>query len=77
MQVLDSLAVMGLAVGDQDTLGQQPGEDGVQLNGPLAGPKFPDLDSCRTSTPPCAAGWTYYTDEWSVYHDVIPPPSMW
>jgi hypothetical protein len=39
-QVLDYLPVMGLAVGDQDTLGQQPGEDGVQLDGPLAGPKL-------------------------------------
>jgi len=29
-QVLDYLPVMGLAVGDQDTLGQQPGKDGVQ-----------------------------------------------
>ena len=39
-QVLDGLEVMGFAVRDQDTLGQQAGEDGMQLNGPLADPKL-------------------------------------
>jgi hypothetical protein len=40
VQVLDSPAVMGLAVGDQDALGQHPGQNGVEFNGPLAGPEF-------------------------------------
>ena len=31
---------MGLAVGDQDALGQQPGEHGVELDGPFAGPEL-------------------------------------
>jgi hypothetical protein len=39
-QILDGLAVMGLIIGDQDALGQQPGENGVQLDSPLAGPKL-------------------------------------
>lgn len=39
-QVLDGLKIMGLAVGDQDALGLQPYEHGVQFDGPLAGPKL-------------------------------------
>lgn len=40
VQVLDSPAVMSLAVGDEDALGQHPGQDGVEFDGPLAGPKL-------------------------------------
>jgi hypothetical protein len=36
VQVLDSAAVMGLAIGDRDALRQHLGEDGVVLDGPLA-----------------------------------------
>jgi hypothetical protein len=36
-QALDGLEVVGLAVGDQAALAQQPREDGMQSNGPLAG----------------------------------------
>ena len=32
--------IMGLAVGDQDALGQQPGEHGMELDGPLAAAEF-------------------------------------
>jgi hypothetical protein len=39
-QVLDGLEVVSLAIGDQDAPGPQPGEDGVQLDGPFAGPKL-------------------------------------
>ena len=37
VQVLNGPAIMGLAVSDQDALGQQPGEDGVELDGPFCG----------------------------------------
>ena len=40
VQVLDSPTVMGFTVGDEDALGQQPGENGVELDGPLAGPEL-------------------------------------
>lgn len=40
VQVLDSPAVMGLAVGDEDALGQHPGQNGVEFDGPLASPEF-------------------------------------
>jgi hypothetical protein len=36
---LNVLEVMGLAVGNQDTLGQQSGEHGVQFDGAFADPK--------------------------------------
>ena len=35
VQVLNGPAVMGLAVGDQDTLGQHLGQHGMELDGPL------------------------------------------
>ena len=35
VHVLDSPAVTGLAVGDEDALGQHLGEDGVELDGPF------------------------------------------
>ena len=31
---------MGFTVGDEDALGQQPGENGVELDGPFAGPEL-------------------------------------
>jgi len=37
VQVLDGPAVMGLAVGDQDTPGQVPGEDRLEFDGPFPG----------------------------------------
>ena len=37
-QVLHGLEVMGLAIGDQDALGKQPGKHSVQLNSPLRVP---------------------------------------
>ena len=40
VQVLDGPAVMGLTVGDEDALGQHPGQDGVEFDGPFAGPEL-------------------------------------
>jgi len=40
MQVLDGLAVPGLAVGDDDALGQHLGQHGVELDGPFVGPEL-------------------------------------
>jgi hypothetical protein len=39
-QVMDGLEIRGLAVADCDALRQQPGEHGMQFNGPFAGPKL-------------------------------------
>lgn len=40
LETPDGPAVMGLGVVDEDALGQNLDEHGVQLDGPLAGPKF-------------------------------------
>ena len=47
VQVLDSPTVMGFTIGDEDALGQQPGENGVEVDGPFAGPELgPGKDGC-------------------------------
>ncbi len=40
VHILDGPAVMGLAVGDEDALGQHPDEHSGELDGPFAAPEL-------------------------------------